>query len=97
MLIELGISTLLHELVRKLFVRGPRNNVNRIKQYYLHETPEIQNVGDLRRILKDFADDVPFESVSDNSYLVFQTREVNGVGVCHIGKGERFEFPPRRR
>lgn len=57
-MIEFLITTLLFEKARHLFKRKPRNNKKAIQKME-RVIPTFENVGELRILLNNFADNVP--------------------------------------
>jgi hypothetical protein len=80
-MIEFLITTLLFEKLRQWFKRSPRNNKVAIAKMNL---PTFENVGELRKLLLNFSDDVPTQGGSFR-YPHLQVREVDNIGLICFG------------
>ena len=80
---ELILTTLIFEKLRSLFKRKIKNNRNAIYKMR-RNSPVFQTVGELRKILSNFSDDVHVEGGSF-PYPNVQVREVNDIGRLYIG------------
>lgn len=88
-MLEFITSTIVFELLKGIITsRRKRSNVRNI-EIIADELPSCKNVGELRKLLKNFADDVPLEGGC--GYPMLQPREVDGKGRLAIGSSNQYE------
>jgi hypothetical protein len=84
MILEFLISTTLQELITRNFKPKHKNNKQEIHKLINADCNDVRTVGELREILKHFADDVSMGNSYEWHHV--QVRTVNGMGSLNIGK-----------